>query len=61
MGLPRRSYYNVLREGMASDTEDPCGIYFGTTTGQLFGSRNGGGRWELMADGLPPIYSVSTG
>jgi photosystem II stability/assembly factor-like uncharacterized protein len=60
-GLPRRSYYNVLREGMASDMEDPCGIYFGTTTGQLYGSRNCGKQWELIADGLPPIYSVSTG
>jgi photosystem II stability/assembly factor-like uncharacterized protein len=60
-GLPRHSYYNVLREGMASDKEDPCGIYFGTTTGQLYGSRNAGGRWEMIADGLPPIYSVSTG
>jgi photosystem II stability/assembly factor-like uncharacterized protein len=60
-GLPRHSFYNVLREGMASDMEDPCGVYFGTTTGQLYGSRNGGKRWELIADGLPPIYSVSTG
>ncbi len=57
-GLPKRSFYNVLREGMASDTEDPCGVYFGTTTGQLYGSRNGGRRWGLIADGLPPIYSV---
>ncbi len=60
-GLPRRSYYNVLRDGMSSDREDPSGVYFGTTTGQLYGSRNGGNRWELIADGLPPIYSVSTG
>jgi len=60
-GLPRHSYYNVLRDGMSSDREDPCGVYFGTTTGQLYGSRNGGNRWELIADGLPPIYSVSTG
>lgn len=57
-GLPRRSFYIVLREGMATDTEDPCGVYFGTTTGQLYGSRNGGRRWELVADGLPPINSV---
>ncbi|MGA2665912.1 MAG: exo-alpha-sialidase, partial [Nitrososphaerales archaeon] len=58
-GLPRRSYYNVLREGMATDGDDPGGVYFGTTTGQLFGSRNGGKRWDLIADGLPPIYSVT--
>jgi len=60
-GLPKHSWYAVLREGMSSDEEDPCGIYFGTTTGQLYGSRNAGKHWELIADGLPPIYSVSTG
>jgi hypothetical protein len=36
-------------------------VYVGTETGQLFFSPNEGDRWELMADMLPPIYSVSTG
>jgi len=60
-GLPRRSFYTVYREGMTTDGDDPCGVYVGTSTGQLFGSRNGGRRWELIADALPPIYSVSAG
>lgn len=60
-GLPKRSYHTVYREGMSSDGEDPCGVYAGTSTGQLYTTRNGGHRWELIADGLPPIFSVSTG
>jgi len=58
-GIPAVSYYTVLREGMVSDEEDPCGLYFGTTTGQLFASRNQGQNWAKVADGLPPILSVS--
>ncbi len=57
--LPGVSYYTVLREGMTTDLQDPCGVYFGTTTGQLFASRNQGARWENIADSLPPILSVS--
>jgi photosystem II stability/assembly factor-like uncharacterized protein len=58
-GLPKRSYYNVYREGMDTDEEDPCGVYVGTGTGQLYFSRNQGRRWSLIADGLPPIFSVN--
>ncbi len=58
-GLPKVSYYTVLRDGMVTDTEDPCGIYFGTTTGQLYASRDQGNNWENISDGLPPILSVS--
>jgi len=58
-GIPAVSYYTVLRDGMVSDQEDPCGLYFGTTTGQLFASRNQGRNWAKVADGLPPILSVS--
>ena len=43
---------------MATDYLDPCGIYLGTTTGQLFYSRNDGDSWELMLEHLPPINSV---
>ena len=60
-GLPDTAYLTVLREAMALDSADRCGVYVGTETGQLFFSPNGGDRWELMADLLPPIYSVSTG
>lgn len=48
----------VLRHGMCADALDPCGVYVGTNTGQLFASRNGGDGWKLIADYLPPIYSV---
>ena len=58
-GLPAKSYYTILRDGMVSDMEDPCGIYFGTTTGQLFASRDQGSHWEKIADDFPPILSVS--
>ena len=58
-GLPAVAYYDVLRDAMTTDQEDPCGLYFGTTTGQLYASRDQGNHWRLVADGLPPIYSVS--
>jgi photosystem II stability/assembly factor-like uncharacterized protein len=60
-GLPGGSQVKlgVLRHGMCSDSLDPCGVYVGTNTGQLFGSRNAGESWELIADFLPSIYSVT--
>jgi photosystem II stability/assembly factor-like uncharacterized protein len=58
-GLPERSYYTVFREGMDTDEEDPSGVYVGTGNGQLLFSRNAAERWGLIADGLPPILSVS--
>lgn len=59
-GLPRRAYFGTYREGMTADTEDPCGIYFGTNTGQLYASRNAGEDWARVSDSLPPILSVAT-
>ena len=58
-GLPGKSYYTVLRDGMVADLEDPCGLYFGTTTGQLYSSRDQGTHWERISDSLPPILSVN--
>jgi photosystem II stability/assembly factor-like uncharacterized protein len=49
----------VLRHGMCTDMVDPCGVYVGTNTGQLFASNDRGDSWQLIADYLPPIYSVS--
>lgn len=49
----------VLRHGMAADSHDPCGIYVGTNTGQLFASADGGDSWRLIADFLPSIFSVT--
>lgn len=50
----------VLRHGMCADTLDPCGVYVGTNTGQLFASTDRGESWNLIADFLPSIYSVKT-
>jgi len=48
----------VLRHAMCTDGLDPCGVFVGTNTGQLFASNNRGDSWHLVADFLPPIYSV---
>jgi photosystem II stability/assembly factor-like uncharacterized protein len=58
-GLPQRHcYVNVLRDAMAVDALDPCGIYFGTTGGQVYGSANAGERWEAIVRDLPSVVSV---
>ena len=60
-GLPQQdAYVNVLREAMAVDRLDPVGVYFGTSTGQLYGSADEGRSWRLIADNLPSIWSVDT-
>jgi photosystem II stability/assembly factor-like uncharacterized protein len=58
-GLPQRHcYVNVLREAMDVDRLDPCGVYFGTTGGQVYVSA-GGDSWEAIVRDLPPVLSVS--
>jgi photosystem II stability/assembly factor-like uncharacterized protein len=58
-GLPKENaYLGVLREAMAVDRLDPAGVYFGTSTGQLYGSQDEGKSWSLVADNLPAIWSV---
>ncbi len=58
-GLPQENcYVNVLRDAMAVDSLDPCGIYFGTTGGQVYGSANAGDSWEPLVEHLPPVLSV---
>ncbi len=58
-GLPKKNgYLNVNRQAMAVDDLDPCGIYVGTSTGQIFHSRDEGKTWGLLADFLPPIFSL---
>jgi photosystem II stability/assembly factor-like uncharacterized protein len=60
-GLPQEhAYMGIYREGMAADTNDPAGIYFGTNTGKIFASRDEGDNWTLLADNLPPVYSIAT-
>lgn len=59
-GLPsENAYLGVQREGMASDPLRPCGVYVGTTTGQLFAGADEGRSWKAIASHLPPIMSVS--
>jgi hypothetical protein len=58
-GLPQRDcYVNVLRDAMAVDSLDPCGIYFGTTGGQVYASANGGDSWAPIVRDLPPVLSI---
>ena len=60
-GLPQENaYVSILREGMTSDGADPCGVYFGTSSGHLFASNDAGASWQLIAGYLPRILSVST-
>ena len=58
-GLPQRDcYVNVLRDAMSVDTLEPCGVYFGTTGGQVYGSADGGDTWTAIVRDLPPVLSV---
>jgi hypothetical protein len=58
-GLPQENcYVNVLRDAMAVDGLDPCGIYFGTTGGQVYGSADQGDSWVPILRDLPRVLSV---
>ncbi len=58
-GLPQQDcYVNILRDAMAVDTLDPCGLYFGTTGGQTYRSADAGDRWEAIVRDLPRVQSV---
>ncbi len=58
-GLPQQDcYVNVLRDAMAIDSLQPCGVYFGTTGGQIYASADEGDRWTPIARDLPAVLSV---
>ncbi len=58
-GLPQSDcYVNVLRDAMAVDSLDSCGVYFGTTGGQVYVSRDSGDTWEAIVHDLPAVLSV---
>lgn len=58
-GLPQSNcYVNVLRDAMAVDTLDSCGVYFGTTGGQVYVSADAGDNWTAIVRDLPPVLSV---
>jgi photosystem II stability/assembly factor-like uncharacterized protein len=58
-GLPQKDcYVNVLRDAMAVDSHESCGIYVGTTGGQVYGSPDGGDTWAPIVRDLPAVLSV---
>ena len=58
-GLPDRNcYVNVLRDAMSVDKLDECGVYFGTTGGQVYASADGGESWNAIVHDLPAVLSV---
>jgi photosystem II stability/assembly factor-like uncharacterized protein len=58
-GLPQKDcYVNILRDAMAVDTVDDCGVYFGTTGGQVYASTDGGDGWNAIVRDLPAVLSV---
>jgi photosystem II stability/assembly factor-like uncharacterized protein len=58
-GLPQQNcYVNVLRDAMAVDSLDKCGVYFGTSGGQVYASANAGDSWEPIVRDLPAVLSV---
>ena len=58
-GLPQSNcYVNVLRDAMSVDSLDPCGVYFGTSGGQVYASSDAGDSWTAIVRDLPPVLSV---
>jgi photosystem II stability/assembly factor-like uncharacterized protein len=58
-GLPQRNcYVNVLRDAMSVDSLEPCGVYFGTTGGQVYASANNGDSWTPIFQNLPAVLSL---
>jgi photosystem II stability/assembly factor-like uncharacterized protein len=58
-GLPQSDcYVNVLRDAMAVDRLDSCGVYFGTSGGQVYASADSGDNWQAIVHDLPPVLSV---
>ena len=60
-GLPERGWFTVKRQAMTVDDGDPVGVYFGTTSGEIWGSNDEGETWRPLVQHLPEIYSVERG
>ncbi len=58
---PEQAWWTVKRQAMCADAADPVGLYFGTTGGELWASRDEGAQWKCIARGLPEIYAVEAG
>jgi hypothetical protein len=60
-GMPKaQAWWTVKRQAMTADGHDPVGLYFGTTSGEIWASRDEGAKWDCMARHLPEIYAVET-
>jgi len=60
-GLPRaQAWFTVKRQAMAADPLDPVGLYFGTTSGEVWASFDEGGEWHCLCLHLPHVYCVET-
>jgi photosystem II stability/assembly factor-like uncharacterized protein len=57
-GLPDEGYLTILRQAFGHDGRDPLGLYFGATSGEVFGSADGGSTWRRVAEDLAPVLSV---
>lgn len=58
-GLPAHdAHLTVLRDGFTTDGDEPAGLYFGTRSGEVYGSADAGDTWQLLAAHLPPVLSV---
>ena len=57
-GLPTEAYLTILRQAFGHDGRDPLGLYFGATSGEVFGSADGGLTWARVAEDLAPVLSV---
>lgn len=58
--MPKRGWFTVKRQAMTVDDRDPVGIYFGTTSGEIWASVDQGESWNCIASHLPEIYSVES-
>src|SRR5688572_3577503 len=62
VGMPKnQAWWTVKRQAMTTDAREPAGVYFGTTSGEVWGSRDEGRTWRCLARHLPEIYSVEAG
>ncbi|MGZ4125778.1 MAG: exo-alpha-sialidase, partial [Actinomycetota bacterium] len=57
-GLPEEGYLTILRQAFGHDGRDPLGLFFGATSGEVFGSPDGGSTWSCVAQDLAPVLSV---
>jgi hypothetical protein len=58
-GLPQKNAMEtILRDSLATDTCDPAGVYFGTRSGKVYGSSDGGNSWQAIVEGLPAVVCV---